>query len=136
MPRTLKQLLQKTDAGRFERAQKVRVTQFKYAKSRVIKVPVAIAQTYSQDKKKGDKVPKWYKYATRIEFHDKGKVKVGCSCSDFLYTFSYLLEKNGAATQQYSNGDPPESRNPRNIVGVCKHVIALTQSLAKKGLLG
>jgi hypothetical protein len=56
-------------------------------------------------------------------------VMVACSCEDFMYTWEYALAQKGAAAIEYSNGEPPGVRNPREVAGACKHLYVLGQKL-------
>lgn len=131
---TLKQILDKTTASRFELAAYVAVRELKFGISKKLKIPKAIAQTYSQDKDKNGK-PKMFKYSTMIEFYPKFKVKVACSCADHLYRWEFALYMRDASYLTYGNGEPPKDTNPKLIPGCCKHVVALVNTMKKQKLL-
>jgi len=66
------------------------------------------------------------RYVTVVEFIDKKlHVNVSCSCPDFMYRYEYALHKRKAADLEYSNGQPPDMTNPTQVVGQCKHLVAL-----------
>lgn len=64
-------------------------------------------------------------------------VNVRCSCPDFTYTFAwYVKEQLNALAygklkkyKRKTTTRPP--RNPHNIAGACKHIIALTNALSQ-----
>lgn len=69
------------------------------------------------------------------------RVKVSCTCSDFLYTFAYANKKHGALS-----GKPPPlkevkgtgqraPRNPSMQPGCCKHIRGLAKKAIRKGLI-
>jgi hypothetical protein len=69
-------------------------------------------------------------YAKPIVF-DETKVAVRCSCPDFRFTFAWYDKEVGSlaygALKQYVRKTTymPE-RNPLHVVGLCKHLLALT----------
>ena len=63
----------------------------------------------------------------------KSYLKVSCECGDFWCHWEYALNKRGASDIQYSNGEPPVVTNPRNIAGVCKHIMALFMQIQAHG---
>ncbi len=58
-----------------------------------------------------------------------GYVLVSCSCEYFTYTCEYALHAHGAANIVYSNGEPPEDKNPRLTPSLCKHLYALLSGI-------
>lgn len=56
-------------------------------------------------------------------------VWVRCTCPWFLYNCEYALTKNGSSWVHYSNGEPANQTNPKNIPFVCKHVYALQNEI-------
>ena len=131
---TYKQIYDKTPINRVENSTRVVVRSLKFGMSKKLQIPKAIAQSWSPEKGANGK-PKLFKYTTAIEFHDEGKVRLACSCPDFLYRWEYALYKKGAAYLIYSNGDKPQETNPKMIGGCCKHVIAVMSALRKQKLV-
>lgn len=130
---TLVQILQKTTASRIELSAYVAIKNLKMGISKKLGVQKAIAESYSPERFKGKTVIR--KYATMIEFHDRDKVKVSCSCPDHLYRWEYALAKRDASYFTYSNAEPPVATNPKLVPGCCKHVVALASILRKKRML-
>lgn len=58
-------------------------------------------------------------------------VWVRCTCPWFLYNCEYALARYGSATIHYSNGNPANQTNPKNIPYVCKHIYALRSTISK-----
>lgn len=133
MPMTLRQIAQFTPRDRLVLARDVRVVSMKVGFNKALGRKVAIATTYSQhDPNTGLPVAKPPKYRTEIvalddatKGFDRQYVQVSCSCPDFWSVWEYALAKKGAAVIRYSNGDSPDTRNPRYVPGTCKHCIAL-----------
>lgn len=72
------------------------------------------------------------RYITMLVFFDQAlHCKVSCSCDDFKFRQSYVLDKNDAAEEDYSNGEPPDITNPNRIPYCCKHITALYLKIAK-----
>lgn len=91
-----------------------------------VKSPIPLSDTISVDPIDGSSVD----------------VKVRCSCMDFYYTFSwYNLQQNalsGEPMPPYTrvtpdSGLPP--KNPREVPGMCKHIIRLGDELKSKGVI-
>lgn len=61
-------------------------------------------------------------------------VKVECTCPDHKFTWEYALSKVGGSDIKYSNGDPPNERNPALVPSACKHVLALLRAIKDKNL--
>lgn len=79
------------------------------------------------------------------EYHIKpinlanNNAKVSCNCLDFYYRFS---SRNNNNNSLYGQPPPPyikktdrPSVNPRNVPGVCKHILATTQELRDQGVV-
>lgn len=65
--------------------------------------------------------------------------QVRCTCPDFRWTFSVQLQSNdslyGDGPPLYQKKDPDHApRNPRNIPGVCKHIMAFVDELNAMGV--
>lgn len=58
-----------------------------------------------------------------------GPVKVSCSCDYFMYTCEYALNRQGAADILYSNGEPPNDKNPTLVPSVCKHLYTMLSDI-------
>lgn len=130
---TWKQITRATPQSRFDLVSKVRVVSLKFGMSNKLRVPKAIARTYSIERK-GFKVV-GVQYATSIEFHPNQKVKVSCSCEDFLYRWEYALTLRDASYITYSNGEDAVKTNPQHITGCCKHVLAVHAELISRKLI-
>lgn len=78
---------------------------------------------------------KWkvMQYATSIAFLDEKRVKLSCSCPDFLYRWEWALWNAGSADIRYCNGEPPFQTNPRAVPALCKHLIKLTSDVVDLG---
>lgn len=63
----------------------------------------------------------------------KGAVKVSCSCEAFTYTCEVALHKHGASDIFYSNGDAPDTTNPKMIPTLCKHLYVLCSEVSSGG---
>ena len=54
-------------------------------------------------------------------------VKVNCDCMDHRFTFSYHNFKNdchfGVAPEAYQRKTDRPSKNPKNYIGMCKHLL-------------
>lgn len=48
-----------------------------------------------------------------------------CDCEAFMYWCEVALNKYGAAAIKFSNGEPPDTRNPQKLPMICKHLIEL-----------
>ena len=131
---TLTQIMEKTSPGRIALSQYVAIRNLKFGISKKLKIPKAIAQTFSQEKDKQGRTS-MFKYSTMIEFYPEQKVKISCSCPDHLYRWEYALVRRNASYMTYSNGEPPLDTNPKLIPACCKHVIALARELKKQKLL-
>ena len=131
---TLEQIIRNSTASRIENSAYVMVKNLQFGISKKLGVPKGIAQTYSKEKGRDNRL-KLYHYATMIEFFDGYKVKVSCSCPDHLYRWEYALTRRNASYMTYSNGEPPETTNPSMVPGCCKHVIAMSSYLRKHGML-
>lgn len=118
MPLKMSQILRKTSIDRIEKARTtVKVIKVKYGTSKRTKLPTAASQVYSLDKVGGKTVRN--KYVTTIEFMPKERVRLSCSCPDFMYRWEYALWKRGSAELKFGNGDAPDDTNPSMVPGCC-----------------
>lgn len=61
----------------------------------------------------------------------RSRLAMKCDCSDFKFTFSYVLHRNGAMLAPLDALEKsPDIRNPGHQPSVCKHLIACFQKLA------
>lgn len=61
----------------------------------------------------------------------KSRLAVKCDCSDFKFTFGYVLHKAGAHLKPLDTTlESPDKRNPGNVRGMCKHLIACMKHIA------
>lgn len=114
-------ILRATPTDRIERSSNIKLTAVKTGVSKSTGKRKILAQSVSIDKKSPDRT----KYISSIEFHGDDRVKVSCSCSDFMFRWEYALTAKGGADIVYGNGDPPVDKNPSMKPGCCKHLVAL-----------
>lgn len=137
MPLTARQIAAKTPQGRRYAAEFVKVTSVKM-KRHPNKISLIIyAKTKSSRNASGEPKPgPLSTYVSSIEIMDnRGRIKASCSCPDFLFTWEYALWAKGSADIEYSNGEPPLSRNPGNVPGCCKHLYGMFTKLISQGRL-
>ena len=130
------QIIGKTFGMRRESAGYVKTVQFKTGKDKDGH-PYAAAQTYStmvvNVHRKVVPAQDRNKYVSKITYLDKKlNVKLMCTCPDFMFTWEVALAKAKAADIMFSNGEPPDERNPGYVAGCCKHIIALRGTIKKK----
>lgn len=126
---TMDQILRNTPENRIVKASSdVSMDLRKLGVNKKTGVPMVAASVWSDDLIRGKK--KRVKYATSVGFFKKGKVKVSCSCPDFMYRCEYLLAQKGSAEIKYGNGDAPTVANA--FPGACKHLIFLYNQLSRK----
>lgn len=63
------------------------------------------------------------------KLHLQKRVLVDCSCEFFMYFCEYALWTHGAARIKRCNGQPAVVRNPMNAPLVCKHLVAVLQTI-------
>ena len=63
------------------------------------------------------------------QIKDTCKVHAQCSCERYLYMWEFANATHNAARIFYGNGDAPVIRNPRQIPGLCKHLVALVEQI-------
>lgn len=77
-------------------------------------------------------------------FRDLHDVELGCTCLDYAWRFwmqNYQKDVQfgqGPSPYRRKTPPPPQGRpyaNPMEVTGMCKHLIALSQSLEKTGIL-
>jgi hypothetical protein len=130
---TLKQLYSKTTPERKDRARFVRIIQTKIGHNKQGLGYVA-ARTYSRMKVGADgrlvKNEDPQHYVTVITFLNKKlQCIVSCSCFDNTMRWEFSNTQKGASEIEYSNGEPPVVTNPRQIVGMCKHLCKLYNTI-------
>jgi hypothetical protein len=124
-------ILRATLPDRIDKSAYVKLTSVKTGVSKSSGKRKIIAQAVSIDKKSPDRV----KYNASLEFHGDDRVKLSCSCSDFLFRWEYALTQKGGADIVYGDGDPPDDKNPSQKPGCCKHLVALIFVAQERGLL-
>ena len=72
--------------------------------------------------------------------YNNSEVRVSCSCLDFYYRFAVWNSKDssllGNPPSAYVNKtDGGEPRNPNQVSGMCKHLIALSDDLMQAGIV-
>ena len=132
---TARQIHKATPSDIKERARYVRVFNVRQATAKN-NLPVFQSSTQTT-RYEGGKVQKGSVYTTTIKVADKqAHVIVECTCGFHpFYGAEYVLHSHGAAEIKHSNGQAPVIRNPLQQILACKHVIALTEALIRKGLL-
>lgn len=114
-----------------------RVAVIRGASSKVLKdkrqrLTCKVATTHTLDDRRKPPPP-MVTHLVTVETLEPGKyigardarVKVSCNCPDYWSTWEVALHKKGSADIRYSNGDPPDTKNPRMIPGCCKHLFAV-----------
>ena len=82
------------------------------------------------DKRPAVETNDWY-YLSAQRFSDSKPVYLSkaayfsCDCEAFLYWCEVALHAKGAAAIKFSNGEAPDTRNPRKLPMICKHLIEL-----------
>jgi hypothetical protein len=123
---TFQSVLRGTPPNRFANAEKVKITKVRLTKKggQLTKV---VADSYTPGSSS--------KYESEIEFLPSKKIKLSCSCDDFVYRFEWVLYRKGSADLVYGNGEPPDETNPARTLGCCKHIIALRDHLISKNYI-
>jgi hypothetical protein len=61
-------------------------------------------------------------YLTWVHVDERGQAKVSCACAMFTYVLEAALASKGASVILYSNGAPPQKKNPLRRAYLCKHL--------------
>ena len=123
---SLAKIINSTPPVRIELSSFVKITDIRVGTSRTSGKVRIVAKTRSEGKE-SDRLH----YSSMLEIHGSGRVRLSCSCDDFMYRWEYALFIRDGAQILYGNGEPPVDTNPRMKPGCCKHLIALI-FLAKK----
>lgn len=141
---TFRQLFSRTDAGRRDRGNRMRVR--------------SLSGTASEDsenwnfgyKSANDHITTGKSHVGRISFGkdayirykkkrsmDEVVCKVDCSCPDYRYRWAYAnaaqnAGEMGVDSLNRCNGNPPNKTNPRKKPSLCKHLVALKDYLRTK----
>lgn len=141
---TFRQLFAKTDGGRRDRGNRMRVR--------------SLAGTASEDsenwnfgyKSANDHITTGKSHMGRISFGkdayrryknkksmDEVICKVDCSCKDYRYRWAYANAAQqagdiGVNSLNKCNGNPPNKTNPRRKPSLCKHLVSLKDYLRTK----
>lgn len=71
--------------------------------------------------------------------NDTNNCKVRCTCKDFMWTFNYYNKKEkslrGSVREPYTKKTSRPPRNPGEVPGLCKHLLALYIKLEHIGLV-
>ncbi len=130
---TATQIMQKTPLSRRRGSEYVRIKEVKLVKKgerRIARAKTSSTHDINGNKKAGG----FTTYVTSVE--PLGRyVKISCTCDDFLFTWEYALEKQGAADINYSNAEPPIEKNPRLIGGSCKHLYKFLSLLKSRSIV-
>lgn len=123
---TFKDVLRGTPPNRFTGAEKVKVRKVKLTRrgTEVVKIE---SQCYTPGSATS--------YDTEIELLPNKKVKLSCSCDDFVFRFEWVLYRKGGADLRYGNGESPDKTNPAQTLGCCKHLVALREAMVTKGYI-
>lgn len=103
-------------------------------------LPAVQAKAYSVDQYRPNKTKRVHDlYIIGLDSQTKPingqrRVLVSCSCESYVFTFEYANAKYGASKIIYGNGDAPDFTNPAQAPGMCKHLVALSNELIKKGI--
>lgn len=137
---TLNELVRLSERMRRLNSRLVKVVGYKTGKDKK-GIPTAVAKTFTplEYSLRGHRIIRsrdLNKYVSSIKFLDrKYRVRVSCSCPDFMYRWEYADNLVGAADIIYGNGDPSDETNPGYRPGLCKHLLALrTLIKAKHGV--
>lgn len=136
MPRTVNQLLKTVSPNRKEKAKYVVLVNVKpgYLKNGAPKLNATAYTTHN-----ADGTPNREKTRHRLVVYATdpnqrlrdGNVKVSCSCSDFMFTYEWVLKQLGAADLVHATDEDPGVRNPKHTPGVCCHLYRLLVEIAK-----
>lgn len=133
MALTLSYMYRMTPRNRKASARYVKITRLKKTVDKK-GYPIAACQSYSTHtvlpSGRTVRSPNRNKYVTTITILDrKYNARLSCSCDDFMFTWEVALHNRGAAKIEFSNGEPPDSRNPSHRPGMCKHLVALYEQI-------
>lgn len=136
---TFRELFKRSLPSRFKTAKRDRVTIVSLARDkRNLNRLVSRSITYDFTSRPGRLITRKYNHVViKLESNKKfvdSKVLFSCSCPDHKFSFEYALTKRGNSQIIYSNGEPSEQRNPRNIPSLCKHGIMLFKAVLEKRL--
>lgn len=142
---TIQRILRESDRKAKIRAKRVKIGNVKIGLNRNDQLTI-LARTWSTIDDEGNpRSPKDY-YRTRVTSLDKdssgkplklsvGRVMVSCSCPYFpFWGCEVPLTWRGAAKIHYSNGAPPDLRNPDYKKRVCKHTLKLFEFILRNKL--
>ena len=80
----------------------------------------------------------WNNYEQIIIFNNnkitsKSEVKFFCSCDSFKYEFASVVKKFGSLCNEefFTNTKKAKYKNPFNLPGGCKHIVALSNYIIK-----
>lgn len=136
MPRTASQLLKATEANRRAKAEHVVLTGVKpgYRKDGSPKLNAVAYSTHN-----ADGTPNKDKTRHRLVIYSTnnkqrlngGHIKVHCTCSDFMFTYEWVLTQLGAADLINATNEDPGIRNPSHRPGVCCHLYRLLNEVVR-----
>lgn len=118
---SLAKIISSTPTERIELSSFVKITGVRVGTSRTSGRVRLVAKTKSEGHKDSDRSH----YSSMLEVHGSGRVRLSCSCDDFMYRWEYALYIRDGAQILYGNGEPPVDTNPRMKPGCCKHLVAL-----------
>ena len=131
---TIKQLLRATFKTPRINSGTVHITQVRKGANKLGQ-PKIICQAYSTvtsvGKIKTGSPPRYACSCTALTKKNfAGTVSVSCACDYFTYTCEYALNHHGAAEIRYSNGEPPDAKNPTLQPTLCKHLFAFLTDIS------
>lgn len=66
---------------------------------------------------------------------NKNLLQVSCDCSDYVYTFSYVNQHKKCHLGSINTNQPPDKRNSKMKIGICKHIITSVYYLKMSGYI-
>ncbi len=123
---TFADVLRGTPPNRFANAEKVHISKLKLTR-KGDQLTKAVANSYTPGSATS--------YESEIQFLPNKKIKLSCSCDDFVYRFEWVLYRKGSADLVYGNGEAPDKTNPARTLGCCKHIVAMRDRLVAKDLI-
>src|ERR1700737_672289 len=133
---TLKQLARYTSDDRKDRAKFVKVLKMKTG-YHANGLGFVAAMTYSTHtiNAEGYRVKNMSpnRYVVMFTFIDKKlHVHASCSCADNTFMHEFANAAKDASEIEYSNGEPPDIKNPTHRPGLCKHAYSLYLKIQPK----
>ena len=134
---TLNEIVRLSERLRRLNSRLVKIVGYKTGKDKQ-GVPTAVAKTwtpleYSLGGHRFIRSRDLNKFTSSSKFLDrKMRVRVSCSCPDYMYRWEYANNLVGASDIIYGNGEAPDETNPQYRPGLCKHLLALRTLIKTK----